>query len=732
LTTNLSISQEAVTRTGRASGLLLAASVLLLVTLGGIFTLLMIRQDTLRDSVREDALWAVYQLDRETRALAQVIDHIQASGVVAAPDVDSLTKRYDILFSRLTLLEAGNAASSIENDAAFQARRESARDLILKLQPYFDDMARTGTSTIAELSGPHSILLDLQNITGGILTSTNAALSAARADGRDSVMHLQRISGIIVVILAVTIGLLIFSLMRQLHNVRIASKGLKLTASELTAAYNAAEAGNLAKSEFMATMGHEIRTPLNAIIGMAELLSFSKLAEKDRENVLVIVSAGTTLLEMVNEILDFSKLEHGKMTSESIPCDLRRLVLEVAQVMDGRAREQGTRVEICTDDLPPGQGYRTDPALVRRVLLNFLSNAVKFTKNGIVRIRAAGVEAQRVRFEVVDTGIGIPIHARESLFHPFTQVDGSIGRRFGGTGLGLAICKRVIEQLGGTLGVDSVVDVGSKFWFEVPVLPCPLPAEIASLGDDLAGALPRLRVLVVEDNHVNRQVARQFLEKLGQTVVLANDGAEGVHTAASQQFDLILMDMQMPVMDGIAATKHIRAAGNLTPIVALTANASDRDKELCHAAGMTSFESKPLTINRLAAILSRFSPAEPSQDSFLGSDSTSALASTSLNPGRVRELQAAVGEDGVRELLEDFLADAPRVLREIQHSMSTQDSSGLERGLHNLKGAAANLGFDRLASLAQTCRHGGGDTTNVSILKREIDQISNQLKSIAV
>jgi CheY-like chemotaxis protein/HPt (histidine-containing phosphotransfer) domain-containing protein len=358
---------------------------------------------------------------------------------------------------------------------------------------------------------------------------------------------------------------------------------------------------------------------------------------------------------------------------------------------------------------------------------------------------------------VTDTGIGISEEARQRLFNPFTQVDGSIARRFGGTGLGLAICKKIVEALGGRIGVESVVGVGSKFWFEIPAARTERPAAPTQEVSRSDAALPRLKVLVVEDNEVNRKVAGRFLERLGQHAVLAEDGEAGVQAASRETFDVILMDMQMPGLDGIEATKQIRATGNATPIYALTANASERDRELCRMAGMNGFESKPVTMKRLSTLLAEIAAAHPREEAAVAEAAPppavaerpepapvllaapaapAAVAETEpegaiMGGSRMNELLSAVGEEEFQGIVDMFFADAPSMLREVAEAMAANDRVRIDRVLHNLKGAAATLGFERLAALAQSYRDSQPGETAVTRLEREIGTIAQHLQQRA-
>ena len=732
---DLTQSRDAVSRAGRATKLLLAISLALLVALGAIFTHLMLRQSRLQESVREDALWAVYQLDREARVLSQTIDHLGPITVISRNDLEALSLRYDILYSRLSVLEGAKYSRLFVNDEGFDSERKKVREFVLAMEPFFNEIAKTGRANRNLLLPTDAKLTQLLVVTGDLLAYTNARLSAARADGRDELVKLQRLSAFVVMVLALTIGLLLFNLMRQLKTVKQAAGVLENTANELTDAYHAAEAGNRAKSEFMATMGHEIRTPLNAILGMAELIAQSQLDPRDRGHIGIITSSGTALLEMLNEILDFAKIEHGQMTAESVAFDARKLAADAARMVEGRVRERRNRLDVVLDGLPQQAWYTSDPTLLQRVLMNLLSNAVKFTENGIVRLRASETaNGERLRFEVADTGIGIAPDSRDRLFAAFSQVDSTISRRFGGTGLGLAICKRIVEGLGGEIGVDSTPGVGSLFWFELPAIRAEAQAPAASATGDSDATLPSLDILVVEDHAINREVAGKFLHIIGQDVTFANDGAEGADRAARHSFDLILMDMQMPVMDGIASAKAIRASGNTVPIVAMTANASDEDRRRCSEAGMNGFESKPITLKRLRAVLGDFSGE--SRIAQHGREATAVSTPPTSQAGpwdqnRVAELVAAVGEDGLKDLTVMFLADVPALLSQLAGAIESRDPAAMDAALHAIKGAAGNIGLSAIATFAQACRNTPPDPAMTARFAAEVARVDPYQNQIA-
>lgn len=403
------------------------------------------------------------------------------------------------------------------------------------------------------------------------------------------------------------------------EKVRQRTLNLEQLNTELIEARERAEAANQAKSEFVANISHELRTPMNGILGMTEIVLDNELEPELRQQVQVIYDSGRILLILINELLDVSKLEAGKMELDLRPFNMLYLLQDIVKLMQIRAQEKGLRLMIDLDPNMPLWLLGDDNRL-RQLFLNLVSNAIKFTRHGGVTIKLELLETvqQQVHFKgmIIDTGIGITPEKLDRLFRKFSQADASTSREYGGTGLGLFISQQLVELMGGIIGVETVAEQGSTFWFTLMLPMTEPPSEDTTTAIVPTPAQPpqTAHILLVEDNKTNQMVAKIMLKKLGYQVSIANHGQEALDMIQHHHYHLVLMDVQMPVMDGYIATKEIRnyetTHDTHLPIIAMTANALKGDLEKCLASGMDDFLAKPISRQMLANILDKWLSTE--------------------------------------------------------------------------------------------------------------------------
>ncbi|OAI57342.1 hypothetical protein AYO47_08170 [Planctomyces sp. SCGC AG-212-M04] len=503
-------------------------------------------------------------------------------------------------------------------------------------------------------------------------------------------------------------------------------------------------AASVAKSQFLANMSHEIRTPMNGILGFADLLRRG-VDEGDaalRQDYLDIIStSGKHLLTVINDVLDLSKIEAGRLEVECIPCSPHQVISEATSVLRIKAAEKGLNLTYKWDG-PAIASIESDPSRLRQLLINLVGNAVKFTQSGSVTVTGSLVRingAFKLQVAVADTGVGIAADKLEEIFNPFAQADASVTRRFGGTGLGLAISRHIAEALGGNIEVASVEGKGSTFTVTIDpgdIDETALLSEPPAIESDSAQAsgetiaLGPGRVLIVEDGDTNRKLIRIMLQRQGLDIAEATNGVEGVRMALSGDFDVVLMDMQMPLLDGYSAASQIRAAGSRVPIIALTAHAMAGDEEKCLAAGCSGYLTKPIDETRLLRKLDEF--LERSVD--MASDTYEKTSST--KPATETWIQSSLPiQDHVfRQIVREFVLKLEGRVREMRGYVAGQQWPDLAAAAHWLKGSGGTAGFGDLTAPSSRLEKAAKDCDEEDVLAalEEIEGLTARLRSPAL
>jgi signal transduction histidine kinase/DNA-binding response OmpR family regulator len=519
--------------------------------------------------------------------------------------------------------------------------------------------------------------------------------------------------------------------------VNVRTEELRNVAQDLLVAKDRAEQASRAKSAFLANMSHEIRTPMTAIVGYADMMLDPDQTRSDRQDCLQVIRRnGAHLLDLINDILDLSKIEADKMTVERITVDLRELVAEVASLTRPRVVEKGLKFELNFSD-PIPKTIRTDPLRLKQVMVNLLGNAVKFTASGRICLNIScstsiDDNSNRIRFSIVDTGIGIEQEHMSRLFQSFSQADESMTRRFGGTGLGLTISKKLTRLLGGDITVQSTIGVGTTFTSEID--PGPLKNVEMLYGVTESVIVPQIkpqqsmqiklnaRILFAEDGIDNQRLISAYLRKAGADVTIAPNGKVAVDLMCKEQFDLVLMDMQMPVLDGYGAASKLREMGFKHPIIALTAHAMAEDRAKCIAAGCTDYLTKPIERDRLLNTVASY---------LSNSQQSSTPAPTPSSSSSVGTYESEFASDPeMKDLVDEYVQRLPEEVSKLIALLQAQQIEPLRRVAHQLKGSGGGYGFGKITELAAVADKSIKESAPIDRLRTEIDSLISYIRAI--
>ena len=705
---------------------------LLLLLVFGAVGLLQTRQLELLNSTRQyqdDYLvWSLFQYETEYLKLRSHLSEamIKRSGAAA----QAAAERYEIFVSRLDLIEGDHAAKVLSSDTDYRRTVERSRAFVrwadglplnAPLIERHPELVAEALERLAPLAAP---IHDLS------LTASHHV--AAQISARNELVRQQsRLSlGLTLLQCALLLGLA-WVVMRQLRALARHGQAQEALAENLREARQAAEAGSRAKSIFLANMSHELRTPLHGLLGMLGLLKDTPLRGDQRLQLQAASDSARHLLAILNDILDVSKMEAGAITIKAEPLQPARLLRELDEVCQPQARAKGLQLRLSQDaELPTW--ISADPTRLRQILLNLLSNAIKFTEQGRVSLHLAQSLDERggarLHCRVEDSGIGMDEALLARLFQRFSQGDSTSSRRYGGTGLGLEISRNLARAMGGDIAVSSQPEQGSCFVLDLPLLPCEAPEPRLESHAPLPPARA-LRILVAEDHATNRQYLEAVLERLGHRAVFCENGFEALQRLSLQDFDLVLMDLHMPVMDGYEACRAMRALPGpkaSVPIVALSADAFEESRERALQAGMADFLAKPVDIETLATLLARQAQA--------GGAATATPAAPAPAPDGdfddevLQVLRRTLPPARVPGLYKSFVRELPQSLERLERALQPPDAEALRSAAHAVKGASASLGLSGVARAARDLERAAKQGADAATLSENGAQLRQALE----
>jgi signal transduction histidine kinase/DNA-binding response OmpR family regulator len=676
---------------------------------------------------QNDALgWSFFQLETEHLRLRNEMQQALDDGATAP--TPALQLRYDIFVSRLGLVDHERAARIMGTQDVYAPTMAKLRTFVQHADRYVGDKPQAALSPPAM----RELLKELDTLGVPLhdLSLGASHLLYERVTQRNDAVRLQSKRGIaLTVFQCVLLLIFAFVVLRQLRALLQRREELETLAERLSAARIEAESASRAKSVFLANMSHEIRTPFHGLLGMMSLLQETPLSAQQSGYLSTAKESANHLLAILNDILDISKLESGNLQVVPEPVDLGRLVREVNALMRVQAQSKGLALHVTMDPELP-RWVRADPTRLKQILFNLLSNAFKFTPSGHVhlKVEVSPKAAGRIHFNVIDTGIGMDEATLGRVFQRFIQGDETTSRRHGGAGLGLEISRSLARLMGGDITVQSALGVGSAFKVDLPLagIAAPGPAPGAAAPGE-AGATRTLKVLVAEDHPVNRAYLEAVLDKLGHAAVFAENGEEAVRAVQDEDFDIVLMDLHMPVMDGFAAARAIRALPlprGAMPIVALTADAFQDSQDLVRQAGMDEMLTKPAHLPQLRDLLARYGGATSSH--FVPAAPAADTGGDIVDRSTVEQFHASLSPQKYALLLSSFFESHAGTMGRLRDAAAAGDRAAARDQAHALKGAALSLGLRAVVDHSELLRRAAADPQGADLAPL-LDTLERQL-----